>query len=169
MTVIDVATSSENLTLTLTAQFAAPPARVWQVWSDPRQLELWWGPPTWPATFVDHEFVVDGRASYYMTGPEGEKAHGWWRFVALDEPRSLEFEDGFANDDGRPDDSMPVVRARVVLTSVDDGTLMKVSSTYASAEQMEKVVAMGMVEGMTAAVGQIDAVLAGGAPEGSDR
>ena len=168
MTVIDVATNSENLTLTLTAQFAAPPERVWQVWSDPRQLELWWGPPTWPATFVDHDFVVDGLASYYMTGPAGEKAHGWWRFLALDEPLSLEFEDGFSHDDGRPDDGMPVVRARVALTGTDDGTVMTVTSTYGSAEQMERLVAMGMVEGMAGAAGQIDVVLAGGIPEQPD-
>jgi uncharacterized protein YndB with AHSA1/START domain len=168
MTVIDVATDTENLTLTLTAQFAAPPERVWQVWSNPRQLELWWGPPTWPATFVDHDFAVDGRASYYMTGPEGEKAHGWWRFVALDEPRSLEFEDGFAHDDGRPDESMPVIRARVALEDAGEGTVMTVTSTYSSPEQMEKLVAMGMVEGMTGAAGQIDVVLAGGTPERPD-
>ena len=60
MTVIDVVKDTEALTLTLTAEFAAAPERVWQVWADPRQLEQWWGPPTWPATFVDHDFVVGG-------------------------------------------------------------------------------------------------------------
>lgn len=66
--------------------------RAWQIWVDPRQLERWWGPPTWPATFVQHDVVVDGSSSYYMTGPHGEKAHGWWCFLSIDEPRSLEFE-----------------------------------------------------------------------------
>lgn len=168
MTVIDVTTSTTERTLTLTAQFGAPPERVWQVWSDPRQLELWWGPPTWPATFVDHDFVVDGRAGYYMTGPEGEKAHGWWRFVSIDEPSSLVFDDGFSDDEGRPDESMPTMRARVELEAADGGTRMTVTTTYASIEEMEKVVAMGMVEGMTGAAGQIDVVLAGGRPERPD-
>ena len=77
------------------------------MWADPRQLERWWGPPTWPATFVEHDLTTGGGAHYFMTGPEGEKAHGWWRIVAVDEPRSIEFEDGFADEEGRPDDEMP--------------------------------------------------------------
>ena len=50
MTVISSAADPQALTMTFVAEFAAPPARVWQVWEDPRQLERWWGPPTWPAT-----------------------------------------------------------------------------------------------------------------------
>ena len=89
MTVISATPDTTALTLTMVTDLAAPPARVWQVWADPRQLERWWGPPTWPATFEQHDVVVGGRSSYYMTGPEGEKARGWWRFLAIDEPRSL--------------------------------------------------------------------------------
>jgi hypothetical protein len=50
MTVMAVQKDPQNLTMTLTAEFDAPPMRVWQLWSDPRQLERWWGPPTYPAT-----------------------------------------------------------------------------------------------------------------------
>ena len=81
MTVLTSVTDPQALTLTVTARFTAPPERVWSVFSDPRRLERWWGPPTWPATFVDHDFVPGGRANYYMTGPDGEKAHGWWQFL----------------------------------------------------------------------------------------
>ncbi len=57
---------------------------------------------------------------------------------------------------------MPVTRMRVVLDEIPSGTRMRLTATFASAEQMEQVVAMGMVEGMTEAMGQIDAVLADG-------
>ena len=50
MTVTNVTKDTEALTLTLDAEFAAPPERVWQLWADPRQLERWWGPPAYPAT-----------------------------------------------------------------------------------------------------------------------
>src|SRR5918995_434428 len=50
--------------------------RAWQLWADPRQLERWWGPPGYPATFVDHDLTVGSRATYYMTSPEGEKHSG---------------------------------------------------------------------------------------------
>jgi uncharacterized protein YndB with AHSA1/START domain len=161
MTVISTTPDTSTLTLTIVADLVAPPARAWQVWVDPRQLERWWGPPTWPANFVQHDVVVDGRSSYYMTGPDGERAHGWWRFLSVDEPRSLEFEDGFADEAGTPDPSMPTTHARVGLHETSDGTRMTVTSRFATLEQMQKLVAMGMVEGMTLAMGQIDAILAG--------
>ena len=50
MTVTAVNKDPQNLTLKLDAEFDAPPERVWELWSDPRQLERWWGPPTYPAT-----------------------------------------------------------------------------------------------------------------------
>ena len=50
MTVTAVQKDPVNLTLTLTAEFDATPERVWELWSDPRQLERWWGPPSYPAT-----------------------------------------------------------------------------------------------------------------------
>ena len=158
MTVVSTTQDQDDLTFTLVAELAAPPAQVWQVWVDPRRLERWWGPPTWPATFVEHDVVVGGTSRYFMTGPDGTKAHGWWRFVALDEPRSLEFDDGFADERGEPAD-MPVTRARVELEETATGTRMTVTSRFATLEQMEQVLAMGVVEGLTLSVGQIDEVL----------
>ena len=115
MTIISSEQDREALTLTFVVELAAPPARVWQLWADPRQLERWWGPPTWPATFEQHDLEVGGGSQYFMTGPEGEKARGWWTFLALDEPRSLEFEDGFSDESGVPNDDMPTTFARVEL------------------------------------------------------
>lgn len=160
MSIVSSTQDLEGLTFTIVAELAAPPARVWQVWSDPRQLEQWWGPPTWPATFEEHEVVVGGGSRYYMTGPEGEKARGWWRFVALDEPRILEFDDGFSDESGEPNAAMPTIRALVELEEIAAGTRMTVTSRFATVEQMEQMVAMGMVEGMTLAMGQIDGLLA---------
>jgi uncharacterized protein YndB with AHSA1/START domain len=95
-----------------------------------------------------------------MTGPDGEKARGWWRFLALDEPRSLEFEDGFSDDAGEPDPQMPTIRALVELEETAAGTRMTVTNRFATVEQMEQLVQMGMDEGMTEAVGQLDRLLA---------
>lgn len=159
MPVVSTTPDTENLTLTIVSQHTAPVDRVWQVWADPRLLERWWGPPTWPATFTEHDLRPGGRAAYYMTGPEGERAGGWWQFTAVDAPRSLEFEDGFAAADGSPDPTMPVVAARVDLTEHDGGTRMTIVSTFATAGQMDQLTAMGMVEGMSEALGQVDDLL----------
>ncbi len=162
MTVLTSVTDPQALTLTVTAQFAAAPERVWTVLSDPRRLERWWGPPTWPATFVEHDFVPGGRASYYMTGPDGERAHGWWQFIAIDEPRSLEFEDGFSDGSGTPDLSMPVTHGLISLEPADGGTRLTIVSRFRSTQALEQVLAMGMEEGMKQALGQVDGLLDAG-------
>src|ERR1700685_2920067 len=69
MTVISTTKDRDTLTLTLVAECEASPDRVWEVWEDPRQLERWWGPPTFPATFTRHDFIVGGESRYFMNGP----------------------------------------------------------------------------------------------------
>ena len=160
MTVIAVDRDSVALRLTIVAEFDIPAERVWQVWADPRQLERWWGPPTHPATVVDHDLTDGGRVTYYMTGPDGEKYHGWWRIISVDPPRSLEFEDGFADDSGRPNDELPTTSVEVRLIETPEKTTMTITSRFASIADMEQLLAMGQEEGMTLAVGQIDAILA---------
>ena len=159
MPVIDSHQDTEALTLTFVAEFDASVERVWQVWEDPRQLERWWGPPTWPATFEEFDFRSGGKASYYMTGPEGEKARGWWRFTTIDGPKRIAFDDGFADDNGQPVDALGTTHASVNLEGIGDRTRMTVVSSFESEEQMEQMVQMGMEEGMREAVGQIDGIL----------
>jgi uncharacterized protein YndB with AHSA1/START domain len=160
MTIVSTAQDPQALTFVVVADLAAPPSRVWQVWADPRQLERWWGPPTWPATFEQHDLVEGGRSTYYMTGPKGEKARGWWRFVRVDEPRAIEFEDGFADESGAPQEDRPIIRGQVELQETDGGTRMTVTSRFASVAEMKELMGMGIEEGMTEAMGQLDAVVA---------
>lgn len=161
MTVTNVHKDPDALTMSITSEFDAPVERVWEVWSDPRKLERWWGPPTHPATVVDHDLVPDGKVTYYMTGPEGEKYHGWWRVVAVDAPTRLEFEDGFADDTGEPNLEMPTTITRVTIEESGTVTRMAIESTFPSREAMEKMLEMGMEEGIQQALGQIDDILAG--------
>lgn len=159
MTVINSRKDPESLSFAIVAEFDASVERVWQIWEDPRQLERWWGPPTWPATFETHEFVTGGAANYYMTGPDGEKARGWWRFTAIDEPNRLEFDDGFADENWEPVTDMGTTHAVVTLEAIDGRTRMTTKSSFESAEQLEQMLQMGMEEGMIQAMGQIDALL----------
>ena len=162
MTITDVRKVPENLTMRITAELDAPVERAWQLWADPRQLERWWGPPTYPATVVDHDLVAGGRVSYFMTGPEGDKSSGWWEVLAVEAPHRLELRDGFADEGGNPNDSMPITTMVVTLAERDGGgTVMVLESRFPSPEAMEQLVLMGMEEGIVSAMGQIDGILAG--------
>ena len=161
MTVTAVRKDPEALTMTLTAEFEASPERVWELWADSRQLERWWGPPTYPATVTSHDLVTGGRVEYHMTGPEGDQPRGFWEILEADPPRRLVFQDGFANDDGTPNTDLPGTSAEVTIEPLDERrTRMAIESRFPSAEAMEQLVAMGMETGLTQAVGQIDAILA---------
>src|SRR6266508_1314734 len=121
MTVTAVRKDPANLTMTLEAEFDVPPARVWQLWADPRQLERWWGPPSYPATVTSHDLRTGGRVEYHMTGPGGDQPHGYWQILAADPPRRLSFKDGFANADGTPNSDMPLNEVDVTITELGDG------------------------------------------------
>jgi uncharacterized protein YndB with AHSA1/START domain len=161
MTVTAVRKDPDALTLTLTAEFDASPERVWDLWADPRKLERWWGPPSYPATFTAHDLAPGGHVEYHMTGPTGDQPHGFWDIVESEPPKRLIFVDGFANEDGTTNDDFPRNEVRATLEPIDAGrTRMWIESRFPSVEAMEQLVAMGMVEGLTEAVGQIDAILA---------
>ena len=161
MTVTAVHKDPQSLTMTMEAEFDAPVERVWQLWADPRQLERWWGPPTYPATFTQHDLSPGSRVEYHMTGPEGDQPRGYWDVLETDPPRSLVVRDGFANDDGSPNDALPTGEMRVAIEEIGDGrTRMSIHSIFPNAEAMEQVLAMGAEEGMKQAMGQIDAILA---------
>ena len=162
MTVTAVNKDAEHLTMSIITELDVPVERAWELWSDPRQLERWWGPPTYPATFVDHDLTPGGRCTYFMTGPDGDQPHGWWRILSADAPHRLEFEDGFADDLGTGSADMPVMIMRLELAErVGDGSTMTVGITFATIEDMERILTMGMEEGFTQALNQIEAILAG--------
>jgi uncharacterized protein YndB with AHSA1/START domain len=160
MPVTDVQQDLDALTLTITAEFAAPVERIWQVYADPRQLEKVWGPPTYPATVVDHDLRPGGRITYFMTGPGGDKHAGYWDVTAVEEPTSLTFADGFADLDFTPNPDLPVSTNVYTFTPNDGGTRAVYTSTFASAEGLQQVLDMGIVEGATEAINQIDGLLA---------
>ena len=161
MTVTAVRKDPKALTMTIDAEFDASPEQVWQLWANPRKLERWWGPPTYPATFTKHDLAPGSRIEYHMTGPEGDQPRGFWDIVEVDPPRTLVFRDGFANDDGSPNPDMPTNRAEVTIVDLGGGrSRMSVQNIFPSTEAMEQNLAMGMEEGLKQAVGQIDAILA---------
>ena len=151
----------ESRTITITAEFAAPVERVWQVYADPRELERVWGPPTHPATFVDHALEPGARVTYYMTSPEGEKFAGYWDVESVEEPHRFTFVDGFADEDLAPVESMPRSTCEYRFEAVEGGTRAVYTSTYDSAEALQQVIDMGVEEGARSAIDQIDALLAG--------
>lgn len=152
----------DGLTMTVVAIFEHPVEKVWDLYADPRKLERWWGPPTYPATVVEHDLSAGGTVRYFMTSPEGEKYHGRWDVVEVDAPRSFTVVDKFADADGNPAEGMPESTMRLSLLQTPTGSEMTNVTTFESREALEQVLSMGMEEGLEESMGQMEGVLADG-------
>ncbi|MCA9690162.1 MAG: SRPBCC domain-containing protein [Myxococcales bacterium] len=160
MPIISVQSDPENLTLTATGDYPVPVDRLWRAWADPRQLERFWGPPQWPATFTRHDMRAGGRSEYYMTGPEGQTSRGYWEFERVDVGRGFVVRDGFC-DDGSFNAEMPgPARMEVSFVATATGSRFVAVSTFESVASMEQLLAMGMLEGLQSALAQLDEVIA---------
>jgi uncharacterized protein YndB with AHSA1/START domain len=158
MTVIAVRKDPQRLTLTIEAEFNTSVERIWQLWADPRKLERWWGPPTYPATFTKHDLAPGSRVEYHMTGSAGDQPRGYWDVLEVEPPRRILLRDSCDNADGTP---RPINTIRVGIEEVDRGrTRMSIEIVFPSTEAMEQALAMGTDEGLSQAVSQIDAILA---------
>jgi uncharacterized protein YndB with AHSA1/START domain len=154
MPITSVTQDPENLTLTIVADFPVPQERLWQAWADPRQLERFWGPPFAPSTFTHHDFTVGGRAEYFLTGPNGEKWSGSWRFTAVNPIDSFEAVDGDGDEEGP-------ASMTFAFETAPAGSRMTGVIRFASLEALEKT-APGMTEGLRAGMPQLDALLTEG-------
>lgn len=160
MPITSINSDKNALTLTVVGDYPVPVERLWQAYTDPRQLEKFWGPEEWPATFTEHDVRVGGRSAYHMTGPDGSQSRGYWRFLAVEPGRRFEVEDGFAQESGQPNEQMPSMRMDFSFEPTATGSRFTGVTTFPSLEAMEQLVQMGMIEGMKSAMGQLDAVLA---------
>lgn len=160
MPVTDVIKNPDTLTLTVAAEFTAPVERVWDAYLDARKLERFWGPPTWPSQFTRHDAAPGGLSQYCMTGPEGEKAHGYWEWLSLEPRRGFEILEGFSHDDGTPDRDMPVTRMVFTFEPTDAGSKVTTVTHFDSNADLTRLLEMGLSEGLQQAMGQMDDVLA---------
>ena len=160
MPITSVEKDLDALTMTIVADFPVPVSRLWDAYADPRLLEKFWGPVEWPATFTRHDMAPGGRSDYYMTGPDGERAGGFFEFLAVEPGRSFEVLDGFAGPDGAPDPAMPSMRMVYTFAEHDDGSRLVATTYFNSLDDLDQLLKMGMEEGTTSAMSQIDDVLA---------
>jgi len=160
MPITSVSKDPATLTMTVVADFPVPVQRLWDAYADPRQLELFWGPPTYPARFTRHDMYPGGRSDYVMTGPEGDESRGYWQYLTVRPLESFEVRDGFANPDGSANQELPSMRMEFRFTSTDTGSQVSTTTWFNSVEDLDQLIAMGMEQGMREAMAQMDAVLA---------
>ncbi len=145
-----------NNALVITVDFATDLDTAWGLWSDPRILEKWWGPPEHPCVVSRFDFHSGGEVCYVMTGPDGTKYLGWWQVLEVEAPHQLRIRDGFGESPEYPSPEMPIATSVITFTSNADSVRMTITSNYDSAEELQRALDLNMEEGFMSALGQIE-------------
>ena len=64
---------ASNRTLTLERTFNAPIKLVWEAWTQPEHIALWWGPKGMDTKVIEHDFKVGGKWKFVMKMPDGNE------------------------------------------------------------------------------------------------
>jgi uncharacterized protein YndB with AHSA1/START domain len=72
-----------------TRVFDAPRELVFESWTDPDQLKVWWGPHGFTNTFHHFDMKPGGTWRYTMHGPDGTNYENEMKFVEITEPARI--------------------------------------------------------------------------------
>ncbi|WP_276501900.1 SRPBCC family protein [Terrimonas pollutisoli] len=149
-----------NKKLIVVREFEAPPEQVWKAWTESELLDQWWAPKPWKAQTKTMNFKEGGFWLYQMVGPDGTGS--WCRadFKKIDAPDSFLAVDNFCDESGKVDANFPSMYWTNVFSKTADGTTVKVEISFDTEAGLEKILELGFEEGFTAALGNLDELLA---------
>lgn len=157
----------KNKTLTIECTFDAPKEKLWRAYADKAWFEKWWGPEGWQTTTKTFEFKPGGKIHYVMECVDknqgewfGQKSWGLMIIESLDKPNRFEAQDRFSNEAGTIEEHMPTQKFVVELIEENGKTRLITRSISDTAEALEELVKMGMVEGFSSQLNRLENLLA---------
>lgn len=157
----------ENKTLTLEREFDGSLDKVWRAYADKEWFEKWWGPEGWETTTKEFDFVSGGRVHYGMKCVDerqgewfGQTSWGIMVLETVDAPNSFTYKDYFSDENATLDTTMPVISVTNSFTEENGKTKLTSVSVADSAEQIEQLIEMGMLEGFKSQLVKLDEMLA---------
>lgn len=157
----------ENKTLILEREFDGPLDKVWRAYADKEWFEKWWGPEGWDTTTKEFDFTTGGRVHYGMKCTDerqgewfGQTSWGIMVLEAVDAPHSFTYKDYFSDENATLDTNLPVITVTNTFTEQNGKTKLVSTSVADSAEQIEQLIEMGMLDGFSSQLAKLDAMLA---------
>ncbi|HDZ13551.1 hypothetical protein LCGC14_0679610 [marine sediment metagenome] len=68
---MEIQDNTAERTLSISKKLKAPVEKVWEAWSNPEHIAMWWGPKELPVKIVNHDFKIGGKWRYTMKLPDG--------------------------------------------------------------------------------------------------
>lgn len=152
----DVASKKINVV----REFDASVEQVWQAWTDSSLLDLWWAPKPWQARTKTMNFKVGGYWLYAMVGPDGSTAWCKVEFQSIVPQKAFSVLNGFCDENGNLNHDFPTMEWTNTFSSTATGTKVEMVISFTSEEDLNKIIEMGFEQGFTAALGNLDELLA---------
>ena len=167
MNELKVTKDLENKTLTLTRDFDGSIDKVWRAFADKETFEKWWGPEGWETKTTEFDFTPGGRVHYGMKCVDedqgewfGQSSWGMMLIDSVDAPNRFTYRDYFSDESGTLNQDMPTISVTNQFVEENGRTKFTSVSQAESADQIEELLKMGMVEGFTSQLSKLDAMLA---------
>lgn len=155
----DFLVEKEKGTLTIRREFAARRQLVWDCHTKSELLDQWFAPKPLTARTKSMDFREGGHWHYVMIDTDGQEYWGRADYLTINPIDGYTSLDGFSDASGELDPDMPRAKWDVTFEELPGRTLVQTLVSYDSSADLEKVIQMGMQEGMTSALERLDELL----------
>jgi uncharacterized protein YndB with AHSA1/START domain len=159
-TMTQISKDLKNKKITIKREFDAPVDLVWRAWTESELLDQWWAPKPWVAKTKSLKFKDGGSWLYAMMGPDGTNVWCIVEFTGVNQSKGFQATSSFCDENGNKNSEFPTMYWKNVFKAIGTETLVEVEISFTKEADMEKIIAMGFEAGFTAALANLDELLA---------
>lgn len=145
--------------LVITRVLDAPRALVWRMFSDSAHLSRWWGPTGYTNPVCELDFRVGGHWHNVMRSPDGKELPVDVVFTEIVEPERIVYRNAPAAGDVWGDNPPPSFVRTITFTEADGRTTLTMRADFDTAENRERAMKRGFVEGTLESLEKLAATL----------
>ena len=149
--------NKETKTVTITKEFAAELALVWDAYTKPELLDQWWAPKPFASRTKVMDFRVGGRRFYAMVSPEGVERWVLQKYSSITPKTNFKLFNTFADADENVE--LPGSDWDLSFSEQHGKTTVHVSIYNESLERLERILD-GFTIGMKMSLVNLDELLA---------
>ncbi|MBN9296320.1 MAG: SRPBCC domain-containing protein [Filimonas sp.] len=155
----DFLVDKEKNTITVKREFAAGRQLVWDAYTKSELLDQWFAPRPLTTKTKSMDFREGGHWLYAMVDPGGMEYWARLDYVTINPIDNYSALDAFSNEEGTINPDLPRAKWEVSFSDKNEHALVENVVTYASLQDLEKVIEMGLKEGLTATLEKLDELL----------
>ena len=158
-------TQYKDTDIVISREFAAPRQLVWDVWTQPKHIEKWFGPKGFDTRVDKLDFKVGGRSAYVMIGPDGVEypsAGVFQEIVPIEKIVTTdEFGEGFDEIEAMKNVDLPKgMISTFLFDDLGERTKLTSITSHPTVEDRKKHEAMGVVAGWNSSLDKLEEYLA---------